>query len=563
MQKNIFSSDKDINIEDIKDILEKEEMMGEDIEEFLDFIDIFVYRIKELTDKINSQFRRIVPSGVTKTEIILELSGTRVELEQAIIDNIFNTKLILHIGFYELKVLYETREDLDMFECFCKIVTHEYLHVLLGHLERKTISRNISYTYGELDKDDAYILNSPFYVVSFDRKPKGVQIDPCIFNIAADFEINNALGLTSPFLRASDFFLPEGLKTEEYYSIIFHLFYTHNKNAEYLRTYFGRSKKKLQQIYSQMKEEMNEQFKNGDGKISTPSSKKSENSNETSGEGESSSQAATTGELKENKSEEFEIGNTSSKVSKSLKEKDGNFSLYDIGSVFENNGNYNSNFKFSRKRSDRAEIYMKEIKFERCNSRGDLPGDILKLQHRDSGIWKEFREILNFIKSREKDMNFALVDKRDDWCKFNNRKDGSMIYPGKYQIEGKIEKKFLPTSILFVDVSSSMGEYVSPIFTFCYLLLKSLNIKIAFYDTDLITVYDKSDKFKLEPFIAGGTDFKSSFETYVDKYKKPRNIYVLTDGYDNYNFIKNDPNCHIWIINGKHINKMKGGQFNG
>ena len=476
------------------------------------FKNIYGTRIEQYTKEINSQFRKITYGDFTRTNITLKDSGTKITLSQETekIDGLNRTvnKYSLTVGFDEINNLHESRPDMDLFECFMKIVTHKYMHVLCKHLDVDYLASVFSFAVGFEEnswwsREDKF--KTPYFVYDpiLSEKtrgkdkfnPKDFKINKTAFNIAADFEINSILGIRYPFLHPSDYGLPEGLNLEEYYSILYQLF-KDNENINMFNLEDSHQSDYLQKFYSKSKEKLENLILN--------------------------------------------------LAAQELCHLDNIESLEAFGGSFPEFRPIIDELKKNEK--DKG-------KFSKLP--GNITGMLEKLNYKEVGIWKEFRKVLNYIKKKEKDMKLSFVDKYDNWCKFNNRKDGNLLYPGKSEREGALERKIGPHSVMFVDISGSMSEVIDPLYTLCYFLVKKMDITLVFYDTEIKYIFNKSDNFVLEPFIGGGTDFGSAYKQYLETNKKIQNIYVLTDGYD-YS-LKDYPEAKIWIVKSNSIVDYKGG----
>ena len=186
------------------------------------------------------------------------------------------------------------------------------------------------------------------------------------------------------------------------------------------------------------------------------------------------------------------------------------------------------------------------------DKKGNLPDYAQKMTCSKSGIWKEFNDILNELSSST-EMKLSFIDRYDSWTKFNNRKEGDFLYPGKREKFGSTERKIEAQYVIFVDVSGSMTEVIDPLFSFCYFALERLNIKIVFYDTQIVKIFEKGDDIELEPFVAGGTSAYSAVHEYCEKFKKPTRIFIISDCYDDYGKLIDEFNVKIWQVKGIHI----------
>lgn len=483
-----------------------------------DFKEIYRLRINEFTKKINRQFSLIVPGNIAncKTNIEIKNKGTSVSIQQDYNFEDFSpeTCFNLIIGFNEIKLMCETH-NIDIFDSFCKLVSHEYMHVLLNHLDSYFQRETILFAKGELKNDYDYKKNS-YYIPSnkgIKRNIKDVTDEEVskfsrLLNYACDFQINVLLNIREPFMNPKDFDLPEDLEAKEYLSILYHLLedeynndFKESDSGNFISEYFGRCRNNIKEKLDKDLKEFDSYFNDIENSISSS-----------------------------------QFGNKYSR------------------------GNIVKDGIFSNKRKEIKENYIKQLRIDKVISQGNISNYITKLNSSEFVIWKCFKNILRDIKKSESEYKLSLVDKKDDWCKFNNRKDSTLLYPGKIYVSGNIERKIDHSSVMFVDISGSMSMYIEPLFTLCYILLKSLNIKIVFYDTNIITIYDnRNDKIKIDRFIGGGTNFGNSYKEYIEKYKfkKPNKIYILTDGYD---YTLPDPsskNNSIWVFkSGKEKNEI-------
>lgn len=487
----------DMNYENIEDL-------NRSIE---DFSRIYKNKIEIFTKKISRQFKSLVKMN-EEDNLFIDIvpSGTSIEIKE--IDSDIPNKdkiknITLKIGYCEIMLAINNTE-LDIFEVFCKLVTHEYLHVLCGHFD-KNILDQIFYSVHKGRVKGYYNNNIDGLRRAFIvENTKSYNVNNCIsdeiLNIAGDFEINNLINFPgNPFLRAKDFDLPEGLSTLEYYAIIYYTLISFPKDEikfgnfsstgeqNFIANYFINSRSKIKELF----------------------------------------------------------------VNNYMGSSDKKTSIID-----------NSNFEPMQNRyfdENKMEQERKDSSFNK-NFQSNLPDYVHKMSFSKSGIWKEFNDIINDI-SFSSEMKLSFVDRYDSWTKFNNRKNdynGNLLYPGKREKKGSIERKIDFSYVLFVDVSASMLNVIDPLFTFCYYALEKLNITLVFYDTKIVHIYNKGSEIKLEAFIAGGTDAYASVKEYEEKFKKPTKVFILSDCEDaTLSNIEQDYDCKIWCINGTHITPFK------
>lgn len=431
------------------------------------FIDLYRERINQYSKQINKQFKSIVEFKKCTTKIVMMESGTKIDFNEKL------NEITLFIGYSEVFLMCETHQ-LDIFDAFYKVVTHEYMHVLFGHFDYSELDSIISFVRGESSYPYDFE-ESPLFIPSGKNKISH-KLDGKILNIAGDFEINYNLNIHSPFLRAQDFGLPEGLNTMSYYAIIYHVL----NSSNYILYYYSNSKERIKKEYDS--------------------------------------------------SDNCDV-------------------------VYSNCKNFEFDYYARR---EKVNEFKRENRFSNLQSKVGTYFE--KFNISKTGIWAEFKEISNQIINNEQSMKLSLVDKQENWMKYNNRKEGmGFLYPGKSEKLGAFERKFAKSSVLFVDISGSMYRYIEPLFTFCYYILSKINITLVFYNTDIAYIFDKADNIKLEPFIGGGTDFGESYKKYCSSHSNPNNIYILTDAEDSsLNKFKRMKNCKIWKFSDSRI-ELYGG----
>lgn len=479
---------------------------------------IYQDKINSFVNKIKRQMRNIVDTD----DIIIDIAPSGTSMTINIKEN-DTYNVILTIGYEEMIKLMENSKY-DLFTSFCKLVTHEYLHVLCGHFDEKVqynIFRfvhlgnyKIKYNFFERRIEN---LIAPFIVNNTKSYKINNEINYTILNVAGDLEINHLINMPDgPFLKARDTFgLPEGLSTIQYYAIIYYTLISLPKDElkfedfsstgenNFIADYFIKSRNKIINF-----------FKYNAFKLSLNSN------NDDDGNGN--------GNIKDdniNDEEENEFSNI----------------------ILDKNDFEAVKYAFSSKKYEQA---YENSKFS--DKKGNLPGCAQKMTCSRSGIWKEFNDILNELSSST-EMKLSFIDRYDSWTKFNNRKEGDFLYPGKREKLGSTERKIDSSYVIFVDVSASMSEVIDPLFSFCYFALEKLNIRFVFYDTKIVKIFDKSDDIELEPFVAGGTSAYSAVHEYCEKFKKPTKVFIISDCCDDYDKLINEFNVKIWQVKGMHI----------
>lgn len=444
-----------------------------------DFLNVYGMDISEHAKLVNKQFRNIIFYGTKrqdgknwavqkKNRVIIKVvdTGTRVQLDEFTDEVIFT----LFIGFNDILAVAEG-SNMEIFDAFCKLITHEYMHFLLGHLNIEKIKEthnfvkkpfDFTYIYFSTDENEQYniIFSDP------DESGTNLSADRVMYNIACDMRINNIINMQEPSLRATYFGLPEGLNEKCYYAIIFHLLNSYPDGEIVSKTFRSTGRQSyIADHYMHLRDIIRKQW-------------------EANQEGWSYDIAE-------------EAGNTKYEV------------------------NYDALIKA-----------LDEAKFN--NLQGNLPAYATKIKIAKTGIWKDFYTILRELEKKSQKRKLSFVDKTTDWCKYNNRKEGlGLLYPGKYEIDGAVERKIKLASVIFVDISGSISEVIEPLFTFCYFALKNCNCEIVFYDTQIQAVFDKANALHLEPFVCGGTNALNALVEWEQKNgKKLSNIIILSDCYD-------------------------------
>lgn len=369
------------------------------------------------------------------------------------------TQYTLYISYGDVLSVYEN-SDMDLFESFCKLVTHEYMHFLMKHLDPEMGPNMHDFALGKprsLHKHIGTQMLLMFMVTPGKADTMNKSFDPAMGNIAYDFAVNNAIDMRYPAIRASDFGLPEGLPEVAYYSIVYHLmnsypkerlsnsFFTSEGVNNFLSDHYKPCREKIREIYEDL----------------------------TGGQGD---------------------------VNETLAYKPHWGALHDI---------------------------MEQSKLS--SLQGNIPAMANKMQIAKTGIWKSMHDLLAELTRQRQHYKLSLVEKRDNWCKFNNRKDGTFLYPGKQEIRGAVERKIDQHPVLFVDVSGSMQSVIEPLFTFCWFALSKLQMEVVFYDTEIKAIFNSENALKLEAFVCGGTNCKSAVYQYEKAFKRPSSLTILSD----------------------------------
>lgn len=397
-------------------------------------------------------------------------------------------KFVMYVNYENIMTLHEN-SNLDVFESFQKIVSHEIMHFLMGHLDKDFNERMHSWALGVTTiNHDVQSWNSKLdtydKIFQMDKnlfcENNNTDVDPCMASIAFDFVVNERIGMDYPGIRANQFGLPEGLGEWHYYSIIYHLLNSYPKGEiknkwftsqginTVLSDHYILYREDLRQLYEMMEQQR---------------------------KGEKSDQLLMSGDL--------------------VEAIDGLIDG-DIPSI-----KYDDVIRYDKGNKQR---------FEKLQ--GMLPAMAEKMKIARTGIWKCFNDLLNDMIRKHQKMKLSFVDKRDDWCKFNNRKDYDLIYPGKTQTKGAVERKLEQCSVLFVDISASMIDVIEPLFTFCYFALSKVNMEVVFYDTQIQAIFNNENSFNLEPFVCGGTNAANAVHQYESEFKRPTHVVLLTDAQD-------------------------------
>lgn len=181
--------------------------------------------------------------------------------------------------------------------------------------------------------------------------------------------------------------------------------------------------------------------------------------------------------------------------------------------------------------------------------KGYGPGNlefVFKLLHRKNSIFLDYtKKIISEIKNDLFNTPNIAISKEDSWFKYNNRKDygNNFVTPGKITVTDpnskNTEKRTAP--VIFVDCSGSMIDVLKELFYFCYNLLSYITCTVVFYDTKVIKVISSATTMNFDASMfgaGGGTSIKDAVEDYKKHYKnKMNNIYVFTDGYDDFDGI--------------------------
>lgn len=597
---------------------------SEDVEKFKN---IYKPSIIDYARKINGQFRAITPQGCfSKTRIDLVDSGTRMELMIEEKEGIKVYNYLLYIGYNEIIAYMDSNQEVDTFEAFCKIVGHEYLHILCGHFEKdkiKSIHNFAQGLYNFTDQSEFYwykinteSIPSRIFLMpeNIENSKKNLKCNGIILNIAGDFEINNILNIGVPFLRASSYGLPEGLLTSEYYSIVYNILnsfpvgeinYKHfvsTGRKTFLSDYYSPSKEKIKNLFLNMSvahfdiedfihfNKNNVSYSQGDGNfVEDPKGdpiydenlmpvldkfnkqvlvKWSPNLNDCNGnpllDKEGKPFANAEGELVfgDNKTPIFDknIEKIKGDNGKLVLDKDGHIKYGKDGNPIFIKGTIENNFdpgcEFNSSRDAKKKEFTDKQVFS--NLQGNIPSYAQKMNIAQTGIWKEFKDLLAELIKIQQNMKVSLVEKIDNWCKFNNRKDSSLMYPGKHEVKGAIERKIETKPVLFIDISGSMADVIEPLFTFCYFVLSKIDIELVFYDTEIQYIYKNSKEIKLEPFVCGGTNALNAIKQYEQKYQPPKVIFILSDCFDyTLSEIIKKYNAKVWKINKTHISRYK------
>jgi len=504
------------------------------------FMNVYGVNIEEESKAIARQFQSVIngfyrngnESGYLNrtADIKIAPEGTRVVLMRFA----QSVHLRMQIGIFEVEAL-SKYANLEPWDAFHILVTHEYMHLLLGHLE----AENAEAMHSMLVSDKPYQVVERIYSCErrlshgfkhfsafhpglfqcLDPHPP-LKADPIMCNIAFDLTINCIINMPEPALRASALGLPEGLHEWQYYAIVYALLSSyptgevHGKSGfvssgqkSALSVHYGYARKQILQLYRCMQDlKSDEQILQAEGDASNLTGK-----------------------------------------------NDGGVTVIAAGDVVPTGtGMYPG--------QERVERELKGYRYG--NLQGNLPAFALKMQVAVGGPWKEFACILKGVERKTQRMKLSFVDAVDDWHRWNPRKgDSGLLLPGKRNVNGINERKMHKNFIIFVDTSSSMEVVLEPLFAFCYLALATSNCEVVFYDTQIVMECDRSKLLQLEPFVAGGTNVKNAILEWEAKHHATlKDGMVLTDGMDHtLQWVQQHRGIRdIWILTGNSIRKMEG-----
>lgn len=423
------------------------------------FESVYGDKINSFAKKTISQIKALMNSS-RSVEIKLAERGTSI--------GVVRGNIVLTIGFNEVQEM--KKLGFDDFDAFCKVVTHEYLHLALGHFDKFIVEKIVCFAKGKTYRLSANAITGPFFVYNNKSVYRGdLNVNRRILNIAGDFEINDKLGIGKPFLNPADYGLPSGLLTREYYSIIYHVLFWEEGcgQSSYLHDYYAKEKNKLEKLLTKV--ESNEMDETGISDISSQYS------------------------------DDFEGLQTTFNVTDKLSDKD-----------------------------------LKKIIDMKLRSQSFITDATQKLNSKTNGVWKEFRDIANEIDKVEGKAKLSLVGKAPCWNKFNNRReDPVLLTPGRVLTKGTIDLKFDSYSVLFIDVSGSMDEFYEQLYALSYYLLGKNNIQICTYNSNIEQVFNNRGELETMDFdVSGGTYFSQAYEEFCETNFTPHNIYIITDGFD-------------------------------
>ena len=490
------------------------------------FLNVYGFDIQDHIRYVQKQFRNIYVYKKEKNNgwksrkhnsvnVKIVESGTQVRFEEFHEEAVFT----LFIGYADV-VNVAKELEMDLFDAFCKLVSHEYLHFLLDHLTEDFAkfmhyfvrkSTNPRYYWNHTDDRD------PIFTCK-DETPGNDNYDPIMANMAEDMYINWMIDMKGYGLRAKEFGLPEGLTEVHYYSIIYHLLNSYP--AGEVKTQWFQSKgldTYLSEHYMPFRELVLKQYLFCCAR-----------------------EGAVSKEML--KAHGFEV----------IEAQGGQNSMdieSQIGKV-----NYESDNE-AREEEKRNNAINR--------AQGNVPAGAQKMHAAKSGIWKSFYDLLRELERDHQKQKLSKVDKVQNWTKFNNRKDGyGMMYPGKSEVRGAMERKIMDSTVLFVDVSGSMAEVIEPLFTFCYLALQKCELDLVFYDTEIKAIFSNENVLKLEPFVCGGTDCYAAVKQYEAQKRRPTKVYVLSDCYDStLHALRQDygnESTSIWKITRTRLKKWEG-----
>ena len=541
------------------------------------FKNIYGNQIEYTVKPIFKSLKKIIPNNYDVNIIINNFrnSESNIYVDKR---NSKDNKIVININYEQMNIILNENNqkiDINIMDCFTLLLTHEYFHFLNLHLSNSRIRTFRNFSLGKnIDRNDKlydnynnynnfslkniynnslfniyrgnhkFILNEndSFYnsdIISIinnnnnnnnsknydcnefiNRFINKYKVGDVIFNIACDLYINEALNAPNPLLRAKNFKLPRKLTDFEYYSLIMILLnYKDEDNGE-----------KYDNICSK----------------------------------------AAWG-YEDNNVIKFIYNHY--KVSKSLlenyikyiKEKNNKDIIIAEKEVIDSdNINFDSMCSYDRlTKYNCSEILSKELNKLSKSTLAEKSHDLIEIMNvSKSGIWKDFKLAINSIKKNENDKKLSLNKYTQDWTKFNNRKidkyseSSNLIYPGRKSTKNKNGNIFSQenNAILFIDISGSMSSVIEPLYTFCYIVLKQLDLKIVLYDTKICKIINGFKNLDFDNdnfFLGGGTNTENSVNEYIEKYGKFKNLYVVSDCYDNTlnNLeIKFGKNCKIFEL---------------
>ena len=501
------------------------------------FLSVYRNSFEQLKNDLSKQFTRLgvckykyvrnsneITAMQTVFDLHMEESGTRIQVSLDGAKNMIHYDLFL--GFFDI-LTFSERNDLDIFECAKILATHEYMHMMLGHLDADHASDIQMYVLNNYESklfvSNIWLLNGPkdqifgaadeldqqelraikeMYGVARHSDGRTEYLEPNIANIAFDMMVNSLIGMKNGVIRPEDCGMPQDLEDRHYYSVLFWTLMSFpNGEVPGLRTFgvlthisehYMPYRDTMRDMYVQARQQRTQC---GDQKIEFPMGIFGQNGGDAS-------------------------KNESGKRTK-------------------------IRFKMSHNPTGDVERLREE------KMQGELPAYIEKLNCGMGGLWSGFRNMLRTLERNKQHVKLSMVNKQQDWCKLNNRRKHShLVIPGKSETEGALERKLKMHSVLFVDVSGSMRYHSEKTFALAYLAIKKLDTTVVFYDTEIKAIFDRKNLPQLSAFTAGGTYVLGAVEQYEEERKPIDHVIILTDAEDDsIPDVLAHWNAEVWKVN--------------
>lgn len=165
----------------------------------------------------------------------------------------------------------------------------------------------------------------------------------------------------------------------------------------------------------------------------------------------------------------------------------------------------------------------------------------------------DLKAILDEISSIERSKANVFYDYEKSWMRLNNRRSrrSNLLTPGRIKTKGMYNTEFDRSSIIFLDKSLSTRDISDKMNYLAHLVHYNFNATIITYSSSMSKIYLPGMDIPILDKASGNTNLLVAVKEYEENFGSlDRNsIYVITDGYDEFNYVLENFDTKIWVLN--------------